>query len=353
MTDAIESSVKDDWGTWKLAGETSSRAADSEKTKYIFKSSVHKTDDGKDGTFGVETNPAGAAIYEDEDSDSKIEANGIGLDSAEKIYTTSKPVLVAINTMNLSEAEQNEVFTLEAVEKDSGKVGVKVSFKAPASFSDKSPNCLIAYYIDKAGNTSTRADYYFTNSETQSEGTFYFPFVDEDSFVSLNFLLQYYGDDSAPYQFSASYSVNTKSGLGTIGILPKNYNNNNPCTDSRIVEEDDKLTVNGIAASSIIPKSIKTVDGSARFEFFYTKSNEPVTCWNESSYYGDRYIPVDEFEDTYTLTDYPKPNKRGAAGFEYYFCQFMYKYSVEEYPECSYSTPSIMSAIREVPNVAN
>lgn len=355
MTDSLVEGTNNDWGTWELLDEIPpaqiySRASALAKTnkKYKFTSKAHKTSDGKSGTILVETSPAGAAISEDTDATTKIEVSGAGLDPAEKIYKTSTPVKIDKDNLNLTETEQKEIFTVEAIEKGEEKAGVKFTFKAPTSLAEKTPRGLTLYYIDKAGNSSTRGNYHFSDTE-KDKATLYFPFVDEDSLITLKLFIEYDGVGVTYDQFIAYYILNTKSGLGTIGILQKNYTNWEPCSDSRIVINDKGLTVNNIAASSIIPTSIKTTNRSASLGLFYTKSKEPVERWEEQFWADGKWPELENFTDTYTFNSYPKANKKNAKGFGYYFYEFMYSYKVEGYPECDYSTPNIISAIYEVP----
>ena len=142
MTDSLVEETEDDWGTWELIEEAASERANAlAKTnkKYKFTSKAHKTTDGKNGTFEVETSSAGAGIKADTDATEKLEVSGVGLDTEEKIYKTERPVTIEHNTLNLTEEEIKNVFTLEAIEKGGANKGVKITYKSPASRTERKP----------------------------------------------------------------------------------------------------------------------------------------------------------------------------------------------------------------------
>lgn len=345
MTDALESGVEDDWGTWTLVSDNASRATATAKTikKYNFKSKVHKTDSGKEGTFIIETNPAGAAVIEDEESETKLEVSGAGLDKAETIYKTSTPVKIEGDTLNLTEKEQNEVFTLEAIEKGGEKAGVKITFKEPASMAGKT---LTQVQITSG---ALKGEYGLWNKKEKVIPEIYFPFVDEDSYITISAMVEYESDRPAPDHFSALYILNTKSGKGGIGNLPKNYTNWDPCLENRIVFKDGTATVNDIAGSTLIPSGVKLTSSSATFALSYTNLEDRWT----DGFWGD-YVSKDitEFTDTYNITGYPLPNKKASKGYKYYFYQFRYDFTVEG-DVLNYVTPEIVTPLYEVPEAKN
>ena len=352
MTDSLVEGTNNDWGTWELLDEIPpaqiySRASALAKTnkKYKFTSKAHKTSDKKDGTILVETSPAGAAISEDTDATTKIEVSGAGLDPAEKIYKTEQPVTVENNTLNLTAEEIKNVFTLEAIKKDEAKKGVKITYKAPSSRTERKPYLISVTYVDNKGSRSTAGSYY--NPELK-DMELVFPYVNEDSYLTLVLYLEGAGKESVPDKFSAFYILNTKSGSGAIADLPENYGNWYPRSDSRITVKDGKLTVNDIMGTKIIPQNLNFSSLNASIAICYTNSNDPQKSWDDAFWFRANQTSEKTSADTYTFTSFPKPNKKDAKGYKYYFYQFKYEYTIEG-DVLGYSTPVVDSAIYEVP----
>lgn len=352
MTDSLVEGTNNDWGTWELLDEIPpaqiySRASALAKTnkKYKFTSKAHKTSDKKNGTILVETSPAGAAISEDTDAATKIEVSGAGLDPAEKIYKTEQPVTVENNTLNLTAEEIKNVFTLEAIEKGEAKKGVKITYKAPSSRTERKPYLLTVTYMDNKGAHSTAGGYY---NQDLKDMELYFPYVNEDSYLMLKLYLEGEGENAVPDKFSAFYILNTKSGSGAIADLPENYGNWYPRSDSRITISDGKITVKDIMGTKIIPQNLTFSSLNASIAIIYTNSNDPQKSWDDAFWFRANQTSEKTSADTYTFTSFPKPNKRDAKGYKYYFYQFKYEYTIEG-DVLGYSTPVVDSAIFEVP----
>ena len=352
MTDSLVEGTNNDWGTWELLDEILpaqiySRASALAKTnkKYKFTSKAHKTSDKKNGTILVETSSAGAAISEDTDATTKIEVSGVGLDTAEEIYKTEQPVTVENNTLNLTAEEIKNVFTLEAIEKGEAKKGVKITYKAPSSRTERKPNLLTVTYMDNKGAHSTAGGYY---NQDLKDMELYFPYVNEDSYLMLKLYLESSGQASVPDRFSAFYILNTKSGSGAIADLPENYGNWYPRSDSRITVSDGKLTVKDIMGTKIIPQNLTFSSLNASIAIIYTNSNDPQKSWDDAFWFRANQTSEKTSADTYTFTSFPKPNKKDAKGYKYYFYQFKYEYTIEG-DVLGYSTPVVDSAIFEVP----
>lgn len=352
MTDSLVEGTNNDWGTWELLDEIPpaqiySRASALAKTNknYKFTSKAHKTSDGKSGTILVETSPAGAAISEDTEAATKIEVSGVGLDTAEKIYKTEQPVTVENNTLNLTTEEIKNVFTLEAIEKGEAKKGVKITYKAPSSRTERKPNLISVTYVDNKGSRSTAGSYY--NPELK-DMELVFPYVNEDSYLTLVLYIEGAGKESVPDKFSAFYILNTKSGSGAIADLPENYGNWYPRSDSRITVSDGKLTVKDIMGTKIIPQNLTFSSLNASIAIIYTNSNDPQKSWDDAFWFTGYPTAEKTSADTYTFTSFPKPNKRDGKGYKYYFYQFKYEYTIEG-DMLGYNTPVVDSAIFEVP----
>ena len=352
MTDSLVEGTNNDWGTWELLDEIPpaqiySRASALAKTnkQYKFTSKAHKTSDKKNGTILVETSSAGAAISEDTDATTKIEVSGVGLDTAEEIYKTEQPVTVENNTLNLTAEEIKNVFTLEAIEKGEAKKGVKITYKAPSSRTERKPNLLTVTYMDNKGAHSTAGGYY---NQDLKDMELYFPYVNEDSYLMLKLYLESSGQASVPDRFSAFYILNTKSGSGAIADLPENYGNWYPRSDSRITVSDGKLTVKDIMGTKIIPQNLTFSSLNASIAIIYTNSNDPQKSWDDAFWFRANQTSEKTSADTYTFTSFPKPNKKDAKGYKYYFYQFKYEYTIEG-DVLGYSTPVVDSAIFEVP----
>lgn len=354
MTDSLVEGTTNDWGTWELLDEIPpaqiySRASALAKTnkQYKFTSKAHKTSDGKSGTILVETSPAGAAISEDTDATTKIEVSGAGLDPAEKIYKTTSPVFIEKSTLNLTETEKNELLIFEAIEKKSEKKGVKITFKKPASLGTIENSNLQVTYLDKKGSSSTMGQYFVNENGNTTVLTY--PYVDEDSLISFRILLECpRGNSPQPEQFIARYILNTKSGAGAISDLPENYSNWSPCSDKRVVIKDGKMTVTDVQASKVLPKNVKFSSLVTSAAICYTKSNESEKRWVDAFWCNGTWPSVEKPSDTCTFDSFPKPNKKAAEGYPYYFYEVRYQYTIEG-DDFTYHTPSINSAIFEVP----
>lgn len=353
LTGALDAGVTDDHGTWEYINSAARFVAQATRR---LKSDTHTATNGEKGTVIVETSTSGISISEDTNASSKIEASGLGYNNNKTVFQTSTPVKVETDNLNLTDAEQNSILSFAAAEKTSEKKGIKITFNAPERHRNKNFQQIQIRYIDKKGQTSTVATYSFPNTNKTS-AEFYFPFVDEDSFITFGATIEYEGPTSTPEKFGANYILNTISGTGAIENLPANYSNWSPCESSRFSVTGDTATINDTCATKILPKNVTFSSKSYQLAICYSRYNDLDKRWDDANWYDGIESSVSTISESYTCyfggnNSYRgrslRPDASVADGKGYYFYIFRFLYSIEGYRECTYETPNINSQIYTV-----
>lgn len=250
-----------------------------------------------------------------------------------KIYETSEPFLVDPNKpIQLTSDEQKSIFKLEALSETNSKKGIKVTLTPPSS-----PNAYITginiWYIDGNENYSTK-----TYSNRLPGDIYYFPFVLPNKRVIIAIEAQFLNKG----EFQARYAIDTKTGIGTIDDLPKDYDS-----------EKSHIAINNLAASikNVIPPDLN-VHGLKRLQkhcaFQYTMGEPRYLNW---IWIGANETLINAMDECYDL-DFSNLHDTSRVGsYKYYFLYVAYKFEVEGYDNQQFFTPAVESKLVEISSI--
>lgn len=298
-------------------------------------------------------------------------------EAAEPVYKTNIPFEIKGNLDKFTEKEYNNFFTFEAIPENdpSGKIGIKVTYKIPQnSYRENpdnrpkvsingymcTPNPTIKYtrnekhWVQNIGEDGVITyeekevpvtDYRYPDDEL----VFYCPLVDPSGLTEINAAI---GWDP---RIEAVYRLNTKTGLPVKSpdSYKENYNNWDPCEEDRITEDGLIITVHDTKGSDLIPSSAKNI--IARLETYYARDVEPQKRWerwieNGKECYNQTWNSAIDKKVESPANDVSF-NKKDFSyisvfedGFDKRFCNFFYKFELEDYDNYEFRLPGISSS---------
>ena len=272
-----------------------------------------------------------------------LSARAASENAAEKVYSTNTPFIYE-NKVGITEDEIKQILKFEAVEEGQEYKGVKVTYHLPNSLSNAGLDAIQIRYVDGNGNATTTMQlenvWYEAGSGTaaqKADKVFYFPLVQPNSSVTLNGLISYKKTQSGnSLDFSAQYKLDTKTGLGTIDDLPKNYG-----TDYTHVSVSN---LTGKISNVIAP-----VEKSMKKKMILWYTDDFDNRWNNDKREWVSAITQEitsesgEFDIDYTNAYKVKPN----SSRKYLFLQFFYSYRVDGYSNAEFKTPALDSPLVE------
>lgn len=266
---------------------------------------------------------------------------------SESVYETSTPYLVAKDEIGITK-EINTMFTLSA---DSEK-GVKIVFKYPQSLNNNTWNfvAINVWSIDANDNYTIRMS-------TQNAGkgfgvavpdiTLYYPYVlaNTSSKIAVAAVFNKKGEGGRSYEWQARYNLDTKSGLGVIDTLPKNY-----------VDNTSHVSIDGfnVKIKNVIAPEITAAKEMGKYAvLYYTDATENSNRWDAAhEWIGELYDIVKTDSDCYSMSFLtlfiPEPENLRKN----FFIQFTYRFIVDGYEGVYFFTPEILPDLQDFESAA-